>query len=76
EERLFLIDSGKPKETTGEMVDFVGTKSVGKILDEIEITTKKLEESIVSENINLFKESLVNNENSLEHYHKSRRAGR
>ncbi len=66
EERLFLIDSGKPKETTGEMVDFVGTKSVGKILDEIEITTKKLEESIVSENINLFKESLVNNENSLE----------
>lgn len=66
EEKLFLIDSGKPKETTGEMVDFVGTKSVGKILDEIEITTKKLEESIVSENINLFKELLVNNENSLE----------
>lgn len=66
EEKLFLIDSGKPKETTGEMVDFVGAKSVGMILDEIEITTKKLEESIAKENINLFKESLVNNENLLQ----------
>ncbi|MEK7177534.1 MAG: mevalonate kinase [Patescibacteria group bacterium] len=66
EEKLFLIDSGKPKETTGEMVNFVGTKSVGKILYEIKITTKKLEESIAKENINLFKESLVNNENLLE----------
>jgi len=66
EEKLFLIDSGKPKETTGEMVDFVGAKSVGKILGEIEITTKKLVESLVKENINLFKESLVNNENLLE----------
>lgn len=66
EENLFLIDSGKPKETTGEMVDFVGTKSVGKILDEIETTTKKLKSSLVREDINLFKESLVNNENLLE----------
>ncbi|MEK7634243.1 MAG: hypothetical protein AAB437_05365 [Patescibacteria group bacterium] len=66
EEKLFLIDSGKPKETTGEMVNLVGTKSVGKILDEIEITTRKIEESIVKEDINLFKESLVDNEYLLE----------
>jgi mevalonate kinase len=66
EEKLFLIDSGKPKETTGEMVDFVGTKSAGKILDEIEATTKKLKESLVRKNINLFKESLVDNEYLLE----------
>ena len=66
EEKLFLIDSGKPKETTGEMVDFVRTKAVEKILDEIETTTKKLEESIVKENIDLFKECLTNNENLLE----------
>lgn len=66
EEKLFLIDSGKPNETTGEMVNFVGTKSVGKILDKIETTTKKLAESIVNNNIDLLKESLANNENLLE----------
>ena len=66
EEKLFLIDSGKPKETTGEMVDFVGTKTVEKILNKIEITTKKLGESIKEKNINLFKKCLFDNEKLLE----------
>ncbi len=66
EKKLFLIDSGKPKETTGEMVDFVGTKTVEKILNKIEITTKKLGESIKEKNINLFKKCLFDNEKLLE----------
>ena len=66
EDKLFLIDSGKPIETTGKMVDYVRTQNTTAIFNEIEITTKKLEESIAQENINLFKESLVNNENLLE----------
>jgi len=66
EEKLFLIDSGKPEETTGEMVDFVATKTVAEILSEIEIVTKIFEESIKKENIKLFKESLAKNENLLE----------
>ncbi len=66
EKKLFLVDSGKPKETTGEMVDFVGTKSVEKILNKIEIQTKKIKEAIEKENIDSFKECLVNNEKMLE----------
>lgn len=66
EEKLFLIDSGKPKETTGEMVDLVGTKTVKKILDKIEITTKELIESIENENIDTLKKCLVDNEKLLE----------
>lgn len=66
EEKLFLIDSGKPNETTREMVNFVGTESAGKTLDKIETTTLQLEESITKENISQFRGALVENENLLE----------
>lgn len=66
EERLFLIDSGKPKETTGEMVSFVGTKNVAKELEELENVTKKFKESIKEENIILFTDCLKKNEELLE----------
>lgn len=66
EEKLFLIDSGKPKETTGEMVNFVGTQDVANIFEDIEITTNKFQEAIEKENINLFKQCLFDNERLLE----------
>ncbi|EKE14252.1 MAG: hypothetical protein ACD_12C00604G0005 [uncultured bacterium] len=66
EEKLFLIDSGKPGETTGEMVDFARTKVDKKILMEIEITTSNLITSIKKQDEVLFKQCLVKNENLLE----------
>lgn len=66
EEKLFLIDSGKPKETTGEMVSLVRAKISQAILNEIAMSTKKLEESIERKNVNLFQECLVDNEKMLE----------
>ena len=66
EEKLFLIDSGKPKETTGEMVDFVQTTVDKKILNKIEKTTNKLLISIKKEDKILFKKSLIDNEKLLE----------
>ena len=65
-EKLFLIDSGKPKETTGEMVDFVRTQNTANIFKEIEIITNKFQKAIEKENINLFKKCLVDNEILLE----------
>lgn len=66
EERLFLIDSGKPKETTGEMVNFVGTKTVKKILNEIEKITNKFVISIKEGDEVLFNKSIIENEKMLE----------
>lgn len=63
---LLLIDTGKPVETTGEMVEYVSTKKVENILDKIEKQTNKILEAIKKENINLFKEGLVHNEKLLE----------
>src|SRR3989339_43074 len=66
EDSLFLIDSGKPTETTGEMVSLVRTKNVAKELDKIESVTKKFEQSIKEENIFLLKDCLYKNEKLLE----------
>jgi mevalonate kinase len=66
EEKLFLIDSGKPKETTGEMVDSVKTIINEKILVEIEKTVNKLIISIKKEDKILFKQCLIDNEKLLE----------
>lgn len=72
EERLLLIDSGKPQETTMEMINLVGKfysrapKAVEKILYEIEKITKKMTVSIVRENSSLLKKCLVENEKILE----------
>jgi len=66
EEKLFLIDSGNPKETTGEMVDFVRATVDEKKLSEIEITTNNLVSSIKKQDEILFRQCLVNNEKQLE----------
>ena len=70
DEKLFLIDSGKPKETTGEMVESVksvkSVESVNDILNKIELETKNIEVAIKNQDINLFKDCLVNNERLLE----------
>ncbi|MCR4277371.1 MAG: hypothetical protein NUV87_04560 [Candidatus Roizmanbacteria bacterium] len=66
EEKLFLIDSGKPEETTGEMVDFVKTKINEDILNVIEKITSKLVISIKKNDEPIFKKCLVDNEKQLE----------
>ncbi|MFA6080812.1 MAG: hypothetical protein WC741_00195 [Patescibacteria group bacterium] len=66
EEKLFLIDSGQPKEMTGEMVDFVKTTINKKILVEIEETVNKLIVSIKKADKSLFKKCFVENEKLLE----------
>lgn len=65
QDKLFLIDSGKPKETTGEMVKYVSSKEVTDILNKIEKQTNKISGAIKKENIGFFKESLANNEKLL-----------
>ena len=82
EKNLLLIDSGKPEETTGEMVKLVigrqieldeircnRMKSVNPtetIFDRIEIETNKILNSIEKENVDQFKNSLFFNEKLLE----------
>lgn len=65
-EKLFLIDSGKPEETSGEMVDFVKTKINEDILNEIEKITSKLVISIKKNDESIFKKCLIDNEKELE----------
>jgi len=70
EKNLLLIDSGKPEETTGEMVKLVksvgSVKSVKIILNQIEIETKKILGAIEKENVDQFRNSVVANEKLLE----------
>lgn len=72
EKNIFLIDSGKPKESTKEMVQFLGAefnknpKFVEEKLTEIEKITKKMTLSIIQENMNLFAECIQQNQQQLE----------
>lgn len=72
ERQLYLIDSGKPEESTGEMVNLVGTeynkrpKKTKQILQEIESVTKRLVVSVVKEDEEFFKNSLLENQLLLE----------
>ena len=72
EENLYLIDSGKPKESTGEMVEFVGKsynqkpQFVEEVLNDIEKTTKRMVVSIIKVDINFFVKTLVDNQVLLE----------
>ena len=65
-----MIDSGEPKETTGEMVKLVESVELVKsgeiIFNKIEIETKKMLNAIEKENTEQLKESIVINEKLLE----------
>lgn len=69
---LVLIDTGKPIETTGEMVQKVGQLFNAKgvkmeyIMNDIEKTTKRLIVSIMKEDKQFFKENIKYNEGLLE----------
>lgn len=69
---LVLIDTGKPTESTGEMVEKVGVafnKSGAKmeaLMNEIEKTTKRLIISIMKEDTGYFRENIQKNEALLE----------
>ena len=67
EKNLLLIDSGKPEETTGEIVESVeSVKSVETLLNNIENETNNILSAIVKENVDQFKNSLFFNEKLLE----------
>ena len=67
EKNLLLIDSGKPEETTGEIVESVeSVKSVETLLNNIENETNNILSAIEKENVDQFKNSLFVNEKLLE----------
>lgn len=72
EENLFLIDGGKPAETTAEMVETVGKiynkkpSYVEDLLTEIEKNTKKMVLSIIKEDVSFFQKTIIDNEVYLE----------
>jgi len=71
-ENILLIDSGKPEETTAEMINNINNKyknksqSLDSILNKLEKVTKKLTFSLVEGDVDSFIKSLVNNEILLE----------
>lgn len=72
EKDLYLIDSGKPSETTSEMVEIVGReynrdpKKMDFLFSEIEKTTKRLVVSLVKEDRVFFQKTIIKNELLLE----------
>lgn len=70
--RLYLIDSGKPEETTSDMVQAVGklynrnSAAVEKSLAAIEKTVKRTVVSIMKEDGDFFAQSITQNEEELE----------
>lgn len=72
EERLYLIDSGQPEESTAEMVKLVGKeynrnpKRIGEILSLLERWTKRMVVAIIKEDRGFFKKALEENQQLLE----------
>lgn len=72
EQDLYLIDSGKPSESTADMVNLVGDRynadptGTEAILARIEKVTKRLVVSVVSENRQFFEKCITENEQLLE----------
>lgn len=72
EDNLFLIDTGKPIESTSQMVEYVKKMYnkkpdlVEQILNDIEKITKKMVLAIVNEDIGLFQQCILDNEILLE----------
>jgi len=71
-ENLYLIDSGKPFETTAEMVQKVGKMYnkrsifIESIFQKIEKTTKRMVVSLMKEDKEFFKQTIKENESLLE----------
>lgn len=69
---LYIIDSGRSSETTGELVKRVGElynkkpNIIGEVLNSIEKETKRIVVSITQESISFFKQSVQENEELLE----------
>ena len=67
-DRLVLIDTGQPEETTGEMIKIVKDKynlnpeKMDEVLADIEKVTKRMVVSIVKEDFSLFTDCLDNNQ--------------
>lgn len=74
QDNLLLIDSGKPKESTAEMVKHVGKryndmpKEMEQTLVQIEKVTKRMVVSIVKEDLNMFSEAVKDNQTYLEDF--------
>ncbi|MGB9707137.1 MAG: mevalonate kinase [Microgenomates group bacterium] len=72
QDNLFLIDSGKPKETTKEMVEMVKTKLINKpnyveqILNDVEKITKKMTMALINGDVKNFTQCIIDNEIYLE----------
>ncbi len=72
EDRLVLVDSGKPNELTAEMVEFVGKeynkspKRMDTLFSEIEKTTKRMMVSLMKEDGSFFAQTIQDNELLLE----------
>jgi len=70
-EHLFLIDTGKPQETTGQMVALVGKRynehprTIENILNAMEKVTKRLVVSLAKEDVVLFQDTLRDNQDLL-----------
>jgi mevalonate kinase len=70
-DNLFLIDTGKPRETTGEMVAQVGQlynrspRKMEHLLSEVEKTTKRMVVALAKEDVHLFHETLQTNQDLL-----------
>lgn len=72
EQNLFLIDTGKPKESTAEMVALVGknynkdSKKMEQLFSHMEKVTKRMVVSIVKEDSDMFQSCVAENETILE----------
>ena len=72
ESNLYLINSGRPKEKTKEMVNFVGKiynqnpKQIDEILCDIEKNTKRMTIALVKEDNSFFKKTIYENQKLLE----------
>ncbi len=69
---LYLIDTGKPTETSGEIIQAVGKRynsegnKIELVMNEIEKTTKRFVVSIMKEDTSFFRENIKANEKLLE----------
>lgn len=72
EDSLYLIDSGKPKENTAEMVDMVGKrynqnpKKMEKVFQQMEKTTKRMVVALMKEDSQFFRSCVEENQLFLE----------